>query len=292
MNGQFAFLADIERDITLLQTQAQTVNEVQTQATSIQSALGIVQSQTSDLAEAFALASTTLSPSNRNAVSRESEATLGSIVSALNTTVAGRSLFSGTDVTTLPFSGADEILAGLTAAVAGATTASDILVAADAYFDTPGGGFESDLYMGGTTDLSAVDLGSGETVALDVRADNTVLRTVVKSVAIGALLEDLSTVLDGAQQQQLTESLAERTLTSQDSVTRLRADLGFAEERIAAALTRTATEIQAADIARGTLLDIDPFKVATDLEAVQIQLEMLYTITARSSRLSLVNFIS
>jgi len=37
---------------------------------------------------------------------------------------------------------------------------------------------------------------------------------------------------------------------------------------------------------------VDAFKTAVDLEQVQIQLESLYTVTARASRLSLLNFLS
>jgi flagellar hook-associated protein 3 FlgL len=36
---------------------------------------------------------------------------------------------------------------------------------------------------------------------------------------------------------------------------------------------------------------VDPFEAASELQTVQTQLETLYTITARSSRLSLVAFL-
>jgi flagellar hook-associated protein 3 FlgL len=45
------------------------------------------------------------------------------------------------------------------------------------------------------------------------------------------------------------------------------------------------------EIARADLVAIDPFEAATRMEAAQTQLETLYSVTARLSRLSLVDFL-
>jgi flagellar hook-associated protein 3 FlgL len=46
------------------------------------------------------------------------------------------------------------------------------------------------------------------------------------------------------------------------------------------------------NIARNDLASVDMASTAVDLEQIQSQLEMLYTLTARSARLSLMNFLS
>ena len=76
-----------------------------------------------------------------------------------------------------------------------------------------------------------------------------------------------------------------------DGVTGLRSDLGFAQERIAQSTARNAAERTSLYMARGELLSIDAFEAASALEEVHTQLETIYMITARTSRLSLVNFL-
>jgi flagellar hook-associated protein 3 FlgL len=71
----------------------------------------------------------------------------------------------------------------------------------------------------------------------------------------------------------------------------LRGNLGFAQARIEQAQTRNESEIAALEIARSDLLSIDPYEAATRLEAAQTQLETLYSVTARLSRLRLVDFL-
>ena len=81
-------------------------------------------------------------------------------------------------------------------------------------------------------------------------------------------------------------------LQNQDQITATRADIGFAEGRISQAQSRLSAEYSSLEILRGDLVSVDPFETATELEHVQTQLEMLYTITARASRLNLMNFLS
>ncbi len=292
LSGRLAPLSDLEHESKILKSQSVVVAELQSQASVIQTALKNIQDQTSNLADDLAVASVSISAANVDALSSEAKATLESVISSLNTRYSGRSLFSGTTVDISPIENIDGILSGLAAAIAGETTAADVLAAADNYFDASGGGFEADIYLGATENLSPVSLGSGDSVVLDVRADDPVFRTTLKAVALSAMLGDLSGSLDIAEQRRLAENLAELTLSNQSQITGLRAELGYAEQRIDAAATRTATEIQAVDLGRDALLGVDTFQTATDLEATQNQLETLYTITSRSFRLSLVNFLS
>ena len=55
--------------------------------------------------------------------------------------------------------------------------------------------------------------------------------------------------------------------------------------------TRNAAEVTSLTMAKNTLLEADPFEAATKLEEAQFQLQSLYTVTVRSSELSLVNFL-
>ena len=108
---------------------------------------------------------------------------------------------------------------------------------------------------------------------------------------MAALVDDAAVTLTEAERQSLATQAGERLLTNQDELTDLRSNLGFAQSRIEQSVTRIAAEMNSLEIARAELLSVDNFKTATELETVQIQLETLYTLTARSSRFSLVNFL-
>jgi len=75
------------------------------------------------------------------------------------------------------------------------------------------------------------------------------------------------------------------------ALTALQARLGVAQERISSAEIRNAAESSALQIARSDLLAIDPYDTATALQATQTQLETLYSITARLTRLNLTDYL-
>ncbi len=109
---------------------------------------------------------------------------------------------------------------------------------------------------------------------------------------MAALADDAAMPLNTDARIDLAKESGLRLLTSQDELVGIRSSLGFAESRIEQSATRISSETSSLEFARTSLLAIDKFQTATELEQVQIQLETLYTITARASRFSLVNFLS
>ncbi|MGR3292274.1 MAG: flagellin [Paracoccaceae bacterium] len=80
-------------------------------------------------------------------------------------------------------------------------------------------------------------------------------------------------------------------LNSEYALTILRANVGSAEARIEDATAQNSAEKFALEIARADITAIDPYQTATELEAVALQLETLYTLTVRLSRLSLSEYL-
>ena len=293
LSGSFAFLADIENDLTVQASYRTAATEAQFTAAAMQSALDHVQTLTVDLAETAVTAGTVSGDvANLGLLAEQGRNILGSIIGALNTQVAGRAVFAGNAVTSVPLATDQDLLTALRAALAGAVTATDVRATLDAFFDTAGGGFETLIYQGATTALAPMQLGEGESVALDLRADNTAIRAVLKETALAALLDDPALTLTAGEDTLLATSLGEGLFSAQGTVTGIRADLGFAEGRVDYALARTSAQITSLELARSELVSVDPFETATELENVQLQIETLYTLTARTSRLSLVNFLS
>ena len=71
----------------------------------------------------------------------------------------------------------------------------------------------------------------------------------------------------------------------------LRSGLGALQQRIEETSTRNSAERAATTIARVELVGTDQFETATRYENTRAQLESLYAITVRSSRMSLVGFL-
>ena len=67
--------------------------------------------------------------------------------------------------------------------------------------------------------------------------------------------------------------------------------VGADAAQIEAARTRNAAEETSLGILRSDIGSVDPYEAGTRLEAIQSQLESLYLVTARVSRLSLAEYL-
>lgn len=291
LSGDFSYLADIERNLATLKAYGTSVSEAETFASGMQAALGQVQQVTSDLSLVLLQDSggtpAVLSP----ALARAAADGLDRVVDLLNTRVAGRSLFAGNETGRPALAPAEAIRAELRLLAAGPMTAQDLRTAVDGWFDTPAGGFESTAYTGAPQGLGPFRLAAGETVDLDLRGDSAAIRGLLKQVALATLATDPSVSLSMDARADLMRQSAEGLLAAQDDLTALRGDLGFAEARIEERKVRLASERSSFDMARSALLGVDQFDTASKLTQAQQQLESLYAVTARLSRLSLSDFL-
>lgn len=290
LSGDFSRLTDIERSMTLLSGYQTAADEASLFASVTQTALERMQDVTNALGTNLIKinGASTLAVLQTKSDSARSE--FESLVSALNTDVAGRGLFSGAATDRAAVLGADDLLADLQTALSGATTAADMRAAADTYFG-PGGGFETSGYTGSNTALAPIALRDGETVSLDIKGDHPAFRDMLKNTALAALATDPAFGLSQTEQANLMKDAGQDLLTTQDKLTALRANVGFAEARIENFQTRTQAERSSTEYAKGALLAVDPYEAATRLEEAQFQLESLYSVTVRLSRLNLTSFM-
>jgi flagellar hook-associated protein 3 FlgL len=291
LNGNYSYLGDIERNLRVLGGFDTAAKEARLFTGAMQSSLELVQTTTSELSAILISARNTALPEAMSAMSTKAAGEFDTLVSALNTTIAGRTLFGGarTDATALASS--DDIMSAVKAAVAGEVTMAGILAAVDNWFDAPGGGFATIGYMGDTNGLAPFHLGEGEAIDLDLRADDAAIRALLKHTSIAAIAADPSQGYPPDLQAELLSTAGENLISAQSKLTQIRADLGYAEERIDETATRIAAERTSLEYAKGELLAADPYETATRLESVQFQLESLYTATVRLSQLSLVGYM-
>ena len=126
---------------------------------------------------------------------------------------------------------------------------------------------------------------------MGVTANDPAFRSALAGLAAAALVDDASLGFSDAERKALANRAGEVVLTSQDALVGLGARLGVSEVRIETVQSRNQAELLSLELAQSDLVGADPYRLATELEAVQTNLEMLYSITARLSRLNLTDFI-
>lgn len=293
VGGDFKVLAGIEHSLTVLGSFATATSEAETFAATQQAALDTLQTLGSDLAPTLTGAGTTGGATHVASAAFDARQKLFSAVSALNARVGDRYVFSGDATDQRPILGAQDILDGLGTAIVGQVTASGVIGAIDAWFDAPtgGGGYLDLAYGGSATPLAPFRVGEGEEANLTLTAADQTLRDVLKGLALGAMVAEGALPGDLPGQALLLKTGGQRLIASGLSLATLQANLGSTEGQIAAVSTRNTAEESALTIARNGIVAADPFETANALEAAKTQLETLYALTARLSRLNLADYL-
>lgn len=289
--GDYSYLADIERNLSLIGAYSTAASEAEAFTNGMQSALAGVQTVTEEFAATlFELTSGDLAQLQK-LTPRMAADTLQQVIIALNSTVAGRSLFAGKETNQPALADADTMMAELGSNMPVPLTADGLRNAVDQWFGGSSSGFAVSGYLGSTTGLQPYRLGPEAELDLDLRANAPVFREVIKALATSVLASDPTNALSFAERSQLLRASAVRLSSAQGGLTGVRADLGFAQERIEEGKVRLASERSSLEIARNSLLSVDPYDSATKLQAAQTRLESIYAVTVRLSRLSLAEFM-
>lgn len=289
--GDYGPYAGIERALRAVAAFETANTEAAGMMAAAQLALENVQDIGRDVTPALLTASSSRDATLIRATSGDARAKFSSVVSTLNTSYADRTLFGGAATDRPALATGDAMMAELKLLVAGETTASGVVAVVDAWFDDPGGGFETMGYLGSATDLAPFQIADGETVAADTRADAAEIRGLLKGYALAGLIAEGALSGDVGEQATLISTAAERMLTSEDDLTDIRARIGTVEARIEDAEARNAAEAAAYDLARTELVGADPYETATRFEAVYSQIETLYTATAKIAALKFTDYV-
>ena len=221
-------------------------------------------------------------------LAEDAYARLKAAVGLLNTQTAGRAIFSGVLTDRPPLGSAEDLLAALQTAAAGATTAGQVAAAIDDWFTDPGG--YAAFYQGGAP-AAQVPIAQGESGDSGTTALDPAIIDTLTGLSMAALLDLGLLAQDPDERARLAALSGERLLTSQESRVALSARIGTIEAQIDRARSRNSAEETALGILRSEMGSVDPYEAATRLEAARNQLEALYLVTARVSRLSLVEYL-
>ncbi|MGI1662072.1 flagellin [Palleronia sp. KMU-117] len=290
VSGDFGALGSIEASMARLSAYSLAGREAAMTAEGTQAALEVVQTNMTELAGPLLLTLGGEAPSLVDATAADARVRFSAVVAALNARVADRSLFAGAATDRLALADAEAMLDALMPAVAAETTAAGVEAVVRAWFD-PGGDFDSAGYLGSAQPAAAVPLADGNAVDQPVTAADPVLRRTLAAFAMAAVLDRGALAGRPADRADLATRAGEALLNAETGLVELRARTGTREEQIDQAMARAQSGLAALELARTEMLAADPFETATRLKAAEAQLEALYTLTARLSRLSLTEYL-
>ncbi len=289
VGGDYSYLVDIDRNLSRLSGFSIATSEASIFMEAAQQNLGRIAEDTVDLSTKILGTTPAYVTSVREHNANTARDKLDAVLASLNGTIAGQSIFGGVNTDRAPLEDADTLLTGLLTAISGQTTATDIRNAATTWFDDPAG-FKALMYAGSDTTLAPAQISTGQNVSMPITANDQTFRDLIKNVALTALATDGTLALGASVQNDLMLASAEDMMASQDELSAVRADLGFAQSRVDEATARNEAARSSLEMSRNLLLEADPFETATRLEDAQFQLESLFAVTVRNSRLTLLSF--
>ncbi|TCM87077.1 flagellin [Rhodovulum steppense] len=292
LRGDFRALGGIERGLKVMDSYDLATKEAAFATEAMQHALGQLHQAANKMSSSLMTAANMFDARTIDVLGADAKVWLDISAAALNAQVGGRTLFAGAATNGPALATGPEILAEVQAAVAGLTSAQDVLDAVDLWFDTPGGGFETLGYLGSDTPVGPVRLNDRSSLTLDVTASDPGIRTALRDMVAGALLSD-DTLFGGdlTQRKALAIAVGERLLTNSGNLTVLQGEVGTAQAQVETIRTENASSRQMLELARLDMLAVDPYDAASELKAAETQLETIYAVTARLSRLSLVDYL-
>lgn len=287
LRGDFSPLLAIDASLARLSAYKSNTTDAAFQTAAQQGAI----SGLSDLASGI---STTLlgarnsTPVQIATLAADAKGRLASAIGLVNTQAAGRAVFSGAATDTAPLGPVEDLLTALQTAATGATTAGQVTAAVTTWFADPLG-FGA-FYRGGAA-LTPAPIAPGETADLSTTAMDSALRDTLAGFAMAALIERGVLAGDATERGRLAQQAGQQLVSTEDARTTLAARIGTVEAQIEAARTRNAAEETSLGILRSGIGAVDPYEAGTRLEAIRTQLESLYLVTARVSRLSLAEYL-
>lgn len=290
LGGDFSQLAGLESSLTALTAYASSASLAATYAAMQQQSLQEINSAADSLAPTLLQASAASGGSQLTTLAAQGKDALGAALSALNVRAGNRGVFSGAAADQPAVASADTILAALQAAVAGQTTTAGVAQAVKDWFTSPTG-YAAVGYTGSASPASAIPITQGQTASVATSALDPAIVDTLTGFALAAMIDTGGISGNRQAQADLAAQAGQALMSASTGRADLGARIGVVQARITAAQTQNSSEQKTLATQRSTLLGVDPYKTATDLQLTQTQIETLYALTARISQLSLANYI-
>lgn len=288
LRGDFSPLLAIDASLARLSAYASNTTDAAVQTAAQQAAVGSLSQLASGISTTLLGARNFSTAAQIDTLGADAKGRLASAIGVLNTQASGRAVFSGVATDTVPLGSVEDMLTALQTAATGSTTAGQVSAAVNGWFADPLG--FGTFYQGGTP-LSPAPIAAGEGADLSTTAMDQALRDTLAGFAMAALIDRGVLAGDPGERARLAQLAGQQLISTQDARTTLAARIGTVEAQIEAARARNGAEETSLGILRSDIGSVDPYEAATRLQTIQSQLESLYLVTARVSRLSLAEYL-
>lgn len=290
LKGRLGILASVEHSRAMAEARQSSAQTVLSLLEIQQSVVTEISTKTDKALEAIMASEQSSNTLTLDRTLADIHAYFEDIVRLLNSRFAGRSVFAGSAVDQPAVISAaqmlDELATEMTIPIDVVTLSDQV----DAWF-APGGSFDVAAYLGSAAISEPVALGHGISVRNDVTAQENAFRQTLAAFAKSALFASHVTEASHQDKQMIIAASGQALLQTQSALIDLGARLGGQEARAAYGKTRAEAEYMSLSIARADLLAVDPYAAASKLEQTMTQLDTVYALTARLSRLSLANHL-
>jgi len=217
----------------------------------------------------------------REAVVTDAQAALDQMFLVLNSRHGERYLFAGDATATKPFADVGTFLSDIRQIATSAADADDFATQLDAYFNTPGAGWQQNVYAGTAT---ASDPGA-------VTGMDPAITKIAASLAIFALSGSDEAIPLFEGNSDAVQAAATTLTEGQGQLTNVRADRGVLQSQLARSQESLNLEETILTATFNQMTGRDQYEAASELRQLETSLEASYTLTARLANLSLLNFL-
>ncbi len=247
----------------------------------VQRNLAVIQDTSSGISIALQSAIGMGDTNRQTLVSRDAEAALEQVFSALNARLGERYLFAGDSTATRPFPDHDALLDDIRAIGTTATSAADFEMAVNTYFNDPAGPWQQSIYAG-----NAIASDPDSVTGID-----PAITGIVSGLATISLARPNEAISLFSTNPGVLQSAAARLSSGEAALTSLRSDRGVIQEQITNRQSALDLEETILTSHFNALTTRDQYEAASELRELEANLEASYLLTARLSNLTLLNFL-
>lgn len=291
MSGDYGRLSSWENTISMGESLTSTLSESLNQ---IIAKANVVETHRSDLQKLANTAEITLAsnqPARLKTLSIQAEGFLQDFTARTNSKTAQQSLFAGKSVNAMALAPAASILSSAKGALTGAITISDVSTQLANWLNNPASGFQVDAYLGGETGLSTVRLSESTLAKVPGRADGPAMKESISHLVLTALATDPDLNFSLEVQKSLISTATLGLRTAEGKLTELQANIGNLQSRIENSISRTNSHMSFVKRARNEAVSADSFETASLLRSSELQLEKIFMLTARSAKMTLLEYL-
>ena len=290
LRGDLVVLSGIDSRLANLEGFSAVAKAAETEVTLVLNALETVGSVSSNTARSLVSSGGANGSAVIETGAQSARAGLDAVLSAISVQSAGRAVFSGQIPGLPPLVDADTLLAALPPVLAGATSAAEVAARITDALEDPAGLFATTLYQGGDPALGAL-IDTGTSLPALPTAQDPSMRRTLGGLIMASLATQPSLSRSTGERSALITHAGETLLTSAAQLAVLQGQVGTQLETLETTQTHQISERNALSLQRSTLVGADPYETAAALTERQTQLETLYALTARVSRLNLAAYL-